>query len=296
LSSVTKLTDLTPGKFDAWFDNVRDCLSLAGNATLAQQATMIRLTVDEPIRELLKNLTDAQRDDPDALFAFLRRAAHPNRDADRFQVMKKILGWTQGGKDHASYIFGHERYINKATAGGLNVDLNLRAFLLLQGLSQNGQRDIILSQNAGMDYERVCASIMGLTAGRTTRSSRGERGYGADEKPLADDSEEKMPDLEDDDEEDEDFDINDNEDEANWIKGPRKGPPRKPGPKRGKGFNRRGPSKPRPKSSMSTSPDTGFKTKKKFDKTKMKCFNWKRARAKFNSSNRNFSTFPKSGF
>ena len=75
--------------------NIGLMLGLAGSATEKQKAAIIRLTVSEPIRELLKGIPQQDRDDPEEILAYLRSTAKPNRDAHRFRIMASIMATTQ---------------------------------------------------------------------------------------------------------------------------------------------------------------------------------------------------------
>ena len=180
LSNVTKLETLTPAKFDAWFEQVSDCLAMAGNMPREQQATMLRMTLGQSVRDLIKILPPERRNDPELLVAFLRETARPNRDAERFSLLRKALGWKQGAAMHADYITSYEKVLTRLRAMDLRLDDEVCAYVLLQGLTSQTQRDIILSQGTQLRYDRIRAAIMGLTSTTTTRRTAGAY-YGSDD-------------------------------------------------------------------------------------------------------------------
>ena len=68
-------------QFDAWFEQITDCMEMAGNMPREQRAAMLRMTMGPSVRDLIKILPPDQRSDPEILIAFLRETARPNRDA-----------------------------------------------------------------------------------------------------------------------------------------------------------------------------------------------------------------------
>ena len=133
-------------KFDAWFEQVSDCLMMAGAMPHDQQAAMLRLTLGPDVRELIKVLSEAEYEDPSSIVRFLRETARPDRDSERFILLKKALTWRQGTMDHTNYIVNYEKVLTRLCAVDLRVDEKISSFVLLQGLASQTQWDIILSQ------------------------------------------------------------------------------------------------------------------------------------------------------
>ena len=208
LSNVTKLDTLTPAKFDAWLEQVTDCLMMAGEMPHDQQAAMLRLTLGPSVRELIMILSERDRNNPNTIIGFLRETARPNRDSERFQLLKKALTWRQGAADHSAYIVNYEKVLTRLSAVDLRLDEQISSFVLLQGLTSPNQRDIILSQSTGLRYDRIRAAILGLA-----NSSRrtGQAFYGSDSEEAEDSSEDSEDgsgsDSSDDDEDLEDADL-----------------------------------------------------------------------------------------
>ena len=57
-----------------------------------------------------------ERDDPEMLIAFLRETARPNRDAERFRLLRQALNWKQGSAAHADYITSYEKVLTRLRA------------------------------------------------------------------------------------------------------------------------------------------------------------------------------------
>ena len=152
---------------------------LMGDVTLSQTARLIRLSVAKDVRELLKTVMN--KDDPGALLECLREAAMPNRDAERFWLLNRALRWRQGSRKHMDYVHGFEKVNNQLAATGIRLDATIRAYILLQGLTNPSEKTILLSQALGiLDYDIMRKSVLSLGSARPTETGRYSQAYVAD--------------------------------------------------------------------------------------------------------------------
>ena len=126
-------------------------------------ALIARLSVDESIRDILITLPDEAKDDVDGVVDFLREIVKPNTQCEKFHLLKRCLRVTQGSLRHAEYVHSFEKLLNRLKMSGISMDAQVAAYILLNGLSDANQKDIILSLLKDLQYTQVRQAILSLS-------------------------------------------------------------------------------------------------------------------------------------